>query len=42
MAKNNELKGTDMKNHAYCYFDHMININDFNSKNIKIDKKYDI
>ena len=39
MAKNIELKETDIQNRPFYYFDDMININDFNPKNIKIDKK---
>ena len=39
MAKNNELKEIDIKNCKSFYFDNNININDFNPKNINVDKK---
>ena len=35
MARNNELKETGMKNSTY-YFDDIMNVNVFNSKNIKV------
>ena len=37
MIRNNELKETDVKNCLHYSFDDMININDFNPKNIKVD-----
>ena len=39
MKKNDELIEIDIKNCKYHFFDDMININDFNPKNIKVDKK---
>ena len=35
----NELKETKIKNFMHYNFDNMMNINDSNPKNIKIDKK---
>ena len=38
MTKNNEYKEVNTKNYTY-YFDNIINMNDFNPKNIKADAK---
>lgn len=42
MARNNEFKEIQIINCTYYYFDDMVNINDFNSKDIKVDRKSDI
>ena len=33
------VKNINIKNHAYYFFDDIINIKEFNPNNIKIDKK---
>lgn len=37
--KRQQILKNDTKNGTYYYFDNMIHINDFNHKNIKVDKK---
>ena len=39
MISNNRLKQINIKSRAHYYFDNSINVNDFNPKNIKVDKK---
>lgn len=39
MAGDNKLKEFDIKNCMNYYFTDMLNINDFNRKNTKVDKK---
>ena len=39
MASNNELRETDIKNRAYHYFDDITNINELDSKNVRVDQK---
>lgn len=39
MSQNIELNETDIYNCTYDYSDDTININDFNPKKVKIDKK---
>ena len=34
-----EVKQTDIKNRAYCFYNDMINIKNFESKLLKIDNK---
>ena len=40
MTKNDEMKEIDIKSCKYYYFDDMININGYNPKYIKVDKKW--
>ena len=37
MTSNNKIRKTDVKNCTYHYFDGIININELDSKNIKVD-----
>ena len=39
MVGYNKTKEININKSAYYYFGNMISINDFNSKNIKVDKK---
>ena len=39
MKISNKVKDINIKNHTYYFFDDIINIKDFDSSNIKIDKK---
>ena len=39
MARNNELKETDIKNCKYYYFGNVISVNDVNLNHILLDKK---
>ena len=36
---SNKLKDISIKNHTYCFFDDIINTNNFDPNNIKIDEK---
>ena len=37
---SNKVKDVDIKNHTYYFFNDIININNFASNNIKIDKSH--
>lgn len=39
IVKNIQLKESDIKNCKYYHFDDIVNVNGFNPKNIKVDKK---
>ena len=39
VSRNNVLKETDIKNHAYCYFDSIINFSDLDLTNILLEEK---
>ena len=39
LKMSNDIKGTDIKNHRYYFFDDIINIKNFDPNNIKIDGK---
>ena len=39
MNSDNKIKEINIKNHKNCYFDDIVNINNFNPKNIKVDTK---
>lgn len=39
VSRNNVLKETDIKNHAYCYFDSIINVSDLDLTNILLEEK---
>ena len=36
---NNKVKDMDTKNRTYCFFNVIINIENFNANNVKIDEK---
>ena len=36
---SNKVKDINIKNHTYYFFDHIINIRNFNSSNVKIYEK---
>ena len=40
MIGNNKAQASDIKNRTYYYFNNIVNINGFNSKNINLDKKH--
>ena len=39
MNSNNKLEKSDVKNHAFCYFDDIINIIDLDLDNILLNEK---
>ena len=40
MIGNNKTQASDIKIRTYYYFNNIVNINGFSSKNINIDKKH--